>query len=77
VQPVLERGSRHECTVELPALGKIDTAILVHGSRETLLPGDIAALLYGVEFLNLDAKDVALIQRYISDEERRTRKPRL
>jgi c-di-GMP-binding flagellar brake protein YcgR len=75
-QPELERGSRHECTLELPTVGKIDTAILVHGSRETTLPGGIEGQLYGVEFLNLDAKDVALIQRYIADEERRTRKPR-
>ena len=26
---------------------------------------------YGIEFLNLEAKGVALIQRFINDEERR------
>jgi c-di-GMP-binding flagellar brake protein YcgR len=72
----MEAGSRHKCLLELPAIGNIEMAVLVHGSREVVLPDGVEAHRYGVEFLNLDAKSVALIQRFITDEERRAKKPR-
>jgi c-di-GMP-binding flagellar brake protein YcgR len=70
----LEPGSRHKCTLELSTVGKIEAAVVVHGSREISLPDGVEAHRYGIEFLNLDAKSVALIQRYISEEERRAKK---
>ena len=69
----LEPGSRHQCTLELSTLGKIDVAVVVHGSRGISLPDGVEAHRYGIEFVNLDAKSIALIQRYISDEERKAK----
>jgi c-di-GMP-binding flagellar brake protein YcgR len=66
----LEPGSRHKCTLELATAGKIDVAVVVHASREISLPDGVEAHRYGIEFVNLDGKSTALIQRYIADEER-------
>jgi hypothetical protein len=35
------------------------------------MPNNTPGRRYGVEFLNLEAKSVALLQRFINDEERR------
>jgi c-di-GMP-binding flagellar brake protein YcgR len=70
-QGILDNGTRHTCTIDFPGLGRIDTPLLVHSSREVALPGGTTARRYGVEFLNLEVKGVALIQRFINDEERR------
>jgi c-di-GMP-binding flagellar brake protein YcgR len=70
-QGLLDHGTRHICSIEFPGLGRIDTPLLVHTSREIALPGGTTGRRYGVEFLNLEVKGVALIQRFINDEERR------
>jgi c-di-GMP-binding flagellar brake protein YcgR len=67
----LADGTRHTCTLDFPGLGGIDTPLLVHNSRPVTLPGALSARRYGLEFLNLEVKGVALIQRFINDEERR------
>jgi c-di-GMP-binding flagellar brake protein YcgR len=63
--------SRHTCTLEFPGLARIDTVLYVCLSREVSMENGVPGRRYGVEFLNLDAKSVALIQRFINDEERR------
>ena len=68
---VFADGSRHTCTVEFPGIGRIDTPLYVCSSREVTMAGGVHGRRYGVEFLNLEAKSVALIQRFINDEERR------
>jgi c-di-GMP-binding flagellar brake protein YcgR len=68
---ILADTSRHTCTVEFPGLGRIDTPLYVCSSREITLPNDTPGRRYGIEFLNLEAKCAALIQRFINDEERR------
>lgn len=68
---ILPDTSRHTCTVEFPGLGRIDTPLYVCSSREVTLHNNTPGRRYGIEFLNLEAKGVALIQRFINDEERR------
>jgi c-di-GMP-binding flagellar brake protein YcgR len=68
---ILPDTSRHTCTIEFPGLGRIDTPLYVCSSREVTLASGAPGRRYGIEFLNLDAKSVALIQRFINDEERR------
>jgi c-di-GMP-binding flagellar brake protein YcgR len=68
---VLPDGSRHTCTLDFPGLGSIDTPFYVCSSRKITLPGKVPGRRYGIEFLNLEVKGVALIQRFINDEERR------
>lgn len=68
---VFADGSCHTCTVEFPGLGRIDTPLFVCSSREITMAGGIPGRRYGIEFMNLEAKSVALIQRFINDEERR------
>ena len=68
---VLQDGTRHTCTVDIPGLGRIDTPLIVHSSRDVTLDDDVPGRRYGIEFLNLDVKGIALIQRFINDEERR------
>jgi c-di-GMP-binding flagellar brake protein YcgR len=76
VEPELLAGSQHACTLDIAALGRIETTIEVHESFDTTLPGDIEAKRYGVEFLNLEAKQAAIIQRYILEQERMKKKAR-
>ena len=68
---VLADGSRHTCTLEFPGLGRIETVMYVCTSREIAMENGVRGRRYGVEFLNLEPKCVALIQRFINDEERR------
>ena len=68
---LLVDGTRHTCTLDFIGLGHVDTPLLVHGSREVTLANGSPGRRYGVEFLNLDVKSVAIIQRFINDEERR------
>lgn len=68
---VLADGSRHTCTIEFPGLGSIDTPLYVCSSREIAMGQGVRGRRYGIEFLNLEVKGVALIQRFINDEERR------
>ena len=75
-EPKLERESRHKCRIELPAFVRFDVGVLVHGSRDFALPDGTAAQAYGMEFLNLDATAEVLIQRFITEEERRAKKVR-
>jgi flagellar brake protein len=70
-EAVLADGSRHTCTVDFPGLGRIDTPLYVCSSREIGMSGGARGRRYGIEFLNLEAKGIALIQRFINDEERR------
>ena len=68
---ILPDGSRHTCTIEFPGLGRIDTPLYVCSSREVKMDKGIPGRRYGIEFLNLETKGVALIQRFINDEQRR------
>ena len=68
---VLADGTRHTCVLDFPGMGRIDTPLIVHNSRDVSQPGAAPVRRYGIEFLNLEARSVALIQRFINDEERR------
>lgn len=68
---LLPDGSRHTCTLDFPGLGRVDTPLYVCSSREVTMEGGVPGRRYGIEFLNLETKGVALIQRFINDEERR------
>ena len=68
---VLADGTRHTCTIDFTGLGRIDTPLIVHSSREVTLANGKRGRRYGIEFLNLDVASVAVIQRFINDEERR------
>ena len=70
-EAVLADGSRHTCSVDFPGLGRVDTPLYVCSSREIAMSDGARGRRYGIEFLNLEAKGVALIQRFINDEERR------
>lgn len=69
-QPALLKGTRHACTVEIQALGRVDVQVEVHTSREVTLPTGAAAVRYGVEFLNMDGRFSTVLQRYIIEQER-------
>ena len=75
-EPKLERESRHKCRIELPAFVRFDVGVLVHSARDFALPDGTAAQAYGMEFLNLDATAEVLLQRFITEEERRAKKAR-
>ncbi len=75
-EPELTAGSQHACTLEIPVLGKIETIVEIHASFAATLPGNREARRYGVEFINLEARHVALIQRYILYRERMKKKDR-
>ena len=67
----LDKGTRHTCTIDFPGLGQIDTPLIVHSAKDVTLENKVPGKRYGVEFLNLEVKGVAIIQRFINDEERR------
>ena len=75
-QPKIERESRHKCRIELPAFVRFDAGMLVHGWRDVTLPDGTAARCYGVEFLNLDPTAEVLLQRFITEEQRKMKKVR-
>jgi c-di-GMP-binding flagellar brake protein YcgR len=75
-EPRLARESRHRCRIELPAFVRFEVGLLIHGSRDVTLGDGTAAQAYGVEFLNLDPTAEVLIQRFITEEERRSKKAR-
>jgi c-di-GMP-binding flagellar brake protein YcgR len=68
---LLADDTRHTCTLDFVGLGRVDTPLLVHGSREVTLGNGSPGRRYGIEFLNLEVKSIAIIQRFINDEERR------
>jgi c-di-GMP-binding flagellar brake protein YcgR len=68
---LLDDDTRHTCTIDFVGLGRIDTPLIVHSSREVTLANGSPGRRYGIEFLNLEVKSVAIIQRFINDEERR------
>jgi len=68
--PLLETGSRNLCKIELPGIGRIESMIEVRATSETMLPGQRPGRRYGLEFVNINNKDVALIQRFILEQQR-------
>jgi c-di-GMP-binding flagellar brake protein YcgR len=68
--PLLETGSRNVCTLELPDIGRIEATIEVRASSEAMLPGGRLGRRYGLEFVDLNNKNVALIQRFILEQQR-------
>jgi len=68
--PLLETGSRHLCTIDLPGVGKIESMIEVRATSEAMLPGGRPGRRYGLEFVNINNKNVALIQRFILEQQR-------
>lgn len=73
-EPVLETGSRTLCAIELPGIGRIEAAIEVRATSEMLLPDGQLARRYGLEFVNMNNKNVALIQRFILEQQRARKK---
>ena len=72
--PVLETGSRTLCAIELPGVGKIEAVIEVRAVAEILLPDGQLVRRYGLEFVNMNNKNVALIQRFILEQQRARKK---
>lgn len=68
--PVLDTGSTTLCTIDLPGVGRIESMIEVRASSEAILPGGRAGRRYGLEFANINNKNVALIQRFILEHQR-------
>ncbi len=68
--PVLETGSKNPCTIDLPGVGRIESMIEVRASSEAILPGGRPGRRYGLEFVNMNNKNVALIQRFILEQQR-------
>lgn len=72
--PVLATGSRNVCTIELPGVGRIESVIEVRATSEAMSPGGRAGRRYGLEFVNINNKNVALIQRFILEQQRARKK---
>lgn len=73
-EPVLEIGSRTPCTIELPAIGRIDAQVQVRGTSEITLPDGRETRRYGLEFVDINSRSVALIQRFILEQQRARKK---
>ena len=73
-EPMLEIGTRAPCLLELPALGRIDALVQVRGTAEIVLPDGRESRRYGLEFVNINSKGVALIQRFILEQQRARKK---
>jgi c-di-GMP-binding flagellar brake protein YcgR len=73
-EPLLETGSRTLCELELPGIGKIESVIQVRATSEMTLPDGQLARRYGLEFVNMNNKNVALIQRFILEQQRARKK---
>ena len=72
--PVLELGSRTMCMIEFPGLGRVESIVQVRSECVKELPDRQEARRYGFEFLNLNAKSAALIQRFILEQQRARRR---
>ena len=68
--PLLEPNARGECTIDLPDLGQVSAAVEVRSHAEIEPPRERAVYRYGLEFVNLASKGSALIQRFITDQQR-------
>jgi c-di-GMP-binding flagellar brake protein YcgR len=68
--PALELGTRTMCGIEFPGIGRIEAIVQVRSETVRVLADGQSARRYGFEFLNMNAKSVALIQRFILEQQR-------
>jgi len=68
--PVLERGMRPTCRLELPGVGKIEAMLEVRGATDIVLHDGLEGRRYGLAFVGLPPKGAAAIQRYILEQQR-------
>ena len=73
-EPALEIGSRTPCLIELPSLGRIDALVQVRATSEVVLPDGRESRRYGLEFVDINSRCVALIQRFIFEQQRARKK---
>jgi flagellar brake protein len=70
----LARGTTHGCRLELPGLGTLQSSVVVRVISDIMLPNALSGTRYGLEFIGLSEKDVAVVERYVL--EHRTRNAR-
>lgn len=72
--PVLAAGTRTACAIDLPGLGRIEATVEVRSDTLRVLAQGQQARRYGLAFVNMNARQVALIQRYIAEQQRARRR---
>lgn len=70
----LAPGHRWACRLGLPGVGRIDSVVEVRAACEIVLPNGRRGRRYGMEFVNLAARSVTAIQRYILEQQRARKK---
>jgi c-di-GMP-binding flagellar brake protein YcgR len=70
-EPLLAQGSTHGFRLELPGAGTVLGSVVVRVIGEIVLPSALPGTRYGLEFADLDEKELALIERYIVDHRAR------
>ena len=70
----LAPGDRSACHLALPGVGRIDTLVEVRAACDIVLPNGRKGRRYGMEFVNLAARSVTAIQRYILEQQRSRKK---
>lgn len=73
-EPPLAPGDRSMCRLALPGVGRIDSVVEVRAACEIVLPNGRRGRRYGLEFVNLAARSVTAIQRYILEQQRSRKK---
>jgi len=67
----LARGTTHGCRLELPGHGMLQSPVVVRVISDIMLPNALSGTRYGLEFLGLGEKEVALVERYILEHRAR------
>jgi c-di-GMP-binding flagellar brake protein YcgR len=70
----LAPGHRSKCRLALAGVGRIDSLVEVRDACDIVLPNGRKARRYGLEFVNLAARSVTAIQRYILEQQRARKK---
>lgn len=70
----LAPGHRSSCCLALPGVGRIDSMVEVRAACNIVLPNGRRGRRYGLEFVNLAARSVTAIQRYILAQQRARKK---
>lgn len=73
-EPPLAPGHRSACHLALPGIGRIDSLVEVRAACDIVLPNGRKVRRYGLEFVNLAARSVTAIQRYILEQQRARKK---